>query len=124
MDGWTVEHLGTTCTASLPASLLRLFPTQDEYPEAERFTASVFPSSETDDVVTSPFNALLSLAKLAEHATAVLPLDNAALAAAAAAVEGRRGGRAGAGAGAAGGKGWGWRGVGWGGVRGPMHGAR
>ncbi len=43
-----------------------------------RFTASVFPS-EDDDVVTSPYNALLSLARLVEHADCVLPLENQAL---------------------------------------------
>ena len=44
----------------------------------QRFTTSVFPSTD-DDVVTSPYNALLSLARLAEHADCVLPVDNAAL---------------------------------------------
>ncbi len=43
-----------------------------------RFTASVFPS-EDDDVVTSPYNAMLACAKLVEHADCVLPLENQAL---------------------------------------------
>lgn len=47
----------------------------DEYPEVFRFTASVFPSKE-DDVVTSPYNSLFSLHKLAEHADCVFPIDN------------------------------------------------
>lgn len=47
----------------------------DEYPEVFRFTASVFPSKE-DDVVTSPYNSLFSLNKLAEHADCVFPIDN------------------------------------------------
>lgn len=51
---------------------------QDEFPEAYRFTASVFPSKD-DDVITSPYNALLSLAELTEHADAVFPLENQAL---------------------------------------------
>lgn len=51
---------------------------QDEFPEAYRFATSVFPS-EDDDVITSPYNALLSLAELTEHADAVFPLENQAL---------------------------------------------
>ena len=51
---------------------------QDEFPETYRFTASIFPS-EDDDVVTSPYNAMLSLAELTQHADAVLPLENQAL---------------------------------------------
>jgi tubulin epsilon len=39
----------------------------------------VFPS-EDDDVVTSPYNALLSLSKLVEFADCVLPIENQALA--------------------------------------------
>jgi tubulin epsilon len=51
---------------------------QDEFPEVLRFTVSLFPS-EDDDVVTSPYNSMLSLAKLVEHADAVLPIENQAL---------------------------------------------
>lgn len=51
---------------------------QDEFPEVYRFATSVFPS-EDDDVITSPYNALLSLAELTEHADAVFPLENQAL---------------------------------------------
>lgn len=43
-----------------------------------RFTTSVFPS-EDDHVVTSPYNAMMSLSKLIEHADCVLPLENQAL---------------------------------------------
>ena len=44
----------------------------------QRFTTSVFPST-NDDVVTSPYNALLSLARLTEHTDCVLPVENGAL---------------------------------------------
>lgn len=66
-----------------------------------RFTASVFPS-EDDDVVTSPYNALLSLSKLVEHADCVLPIENQALAEIVARVDGGRnpGGAGGGGGGA------------------------
>ena len=50
----------------------------DEYPDVYRFSVSVFPS-EDDDVVTSPYNAMLSCAALAEHADCVLPVENQAL---------------------------------------------
>jgi len=50
----------------------------DEYPDVYRFSVSVFPS-EDDDVVTSPYNAMLSCAALAEHADCVMPLENQAL---------------------------------------------
>lgn len=50
----------------------------DEFPGVFRFTTSVFPSEE-DDVVTSPYNALLALGCLVEHADCVLPVENQAL---------------------------------------------
>ena len=51
---------------------------QDEYPDVFRFAASVFPSVD-DDVVTSPYNAVLAAAGLVEHADCVLPIENQAL---------------------------------------------
>ena len=62
----------------LAAQTHNLLLLQDEFPETYRFTASTFPS-EDDDVVTSPYNAMLSLAELTQHADAVLPLENQAL---------------------------------------------
>ena len=53
-------------------------PLQDEFPGVFRFTGSVFPS-EDDDVVTSPYNAMLALGQLVEHADCVLPIENQAL---------------------------------------------
>ncbi|PNH06176.1 Tubulin epsilon chain [Tetrabaena socialis] len=50
----------------------------DEFPGIFRFTGSVFPSEE-DDVVTSPYNAMLALAQLVEGADCVLPVENQAL---------------------------------------------
>ncbi len=43
-----------------------------------RFTCSVFPS-EDDDVVTSPYNALLALDRLLDSAHCVFPVENQAL---------------------------------------------
>eukprot|EP01105_Mastigella_eilhardi_P027076 TRINITY_DN816_c0_g1_i6.p1 TRINITY_DN816_c0_g1~~TRINITY_DN816_c0_g1_i6.p1 ORF type:complete len:450 (+),score=118.80 TRINITY_DN816_c0_g1_i6:28-1350(+) len=51
---------------------------QDEFPNVYRFVTPVFPS-EDDDVVTSPYNSILSLAQLIDHADCVLPLCNDAL---------------------------------------------
>lgn len=44
-----------------------------------RFTASVFPSKNDDDVVISPYNSLFSLYELMKHADCSLPIDNQAL---------------------------------------------
>ena len=52
---------------------------QDEYPSIYRFVSAVFPQH-NDDVVTSPYNAMLSLSKLIDHADCVLPVDNSQLA--------------------------------------------
>ncbi|KAI9017539.1 Tubulin/FtsZ family, GTPase domain-containing protein [Gaertneriomyces semiglobifer] len=51
---------------------------RDEYPEVYSFYATLCPSND-DDVVTSPYNSILSLSKLIEHADAVLPIENQAL---------------------------------------------
>ena len=51
----------------------------DSMPKTMRFTASIFPSGSTQDVVTSPYNVVLSLAQLTEYAHLVLPIDNGKL---------------------------------------------
>ena len=51
---------------------------EDSFPKITRFACSVFPNDD-DDVVTSPYNALLSASKLIEHADCVFPVDNQAL---------------------------------------------
>lgn len=58
--------------------LYKFHGVQDEFPGILRFACSVFPSDD-DDVVTSPYNALLALNQLLEHADCVLPLENQAL---------------------------------------------
>lgn len=50
----------------------------DHYPELARLVCAVSPG-ETDDVVTSPYNAALSLYELRQHATCVVPVCNNAL---------------------------------------------
>ena len=51
---------------------------EDLYPDVYRFSTCVFPS-EDDDVVTSPYNAILASRKLSDHADCIIPLDNHAL---------------------------------------------
>jgi tubulin epsilon len=50
----------------------------DLYPKTFRFAASVFPSR-NDDVITSPYNAMLALNQLTAHADCVFPVDNSSL---------------------------------------------
>eukprot|EP00771_Trimastix_marina_P000307 gnl/Trimastix_PCT/1328.p1 GENE.gnl/Trimastix_PCT/1328~~gnl/Trimastix_PCT/1328.p1 ORF type:complete len:462 (-),score=143.83 gnl/Trimastix_PCT/1328:817-2202(-) len=68
LGGGTGSGLGTYLVRQL----------HDEYPSAFRFSAAVLPS-DNDDVIPSPYNAVLALAELAEHADCVLPLENEAL---------------------------------------------
>ena len=65
----------TFASVAHSAAVLRL---QENFPEVLRFTVSLFPS-EDDDVITSPYNSMLSLNELIEHADAVLPIENQAL---------------------------------------------
>ncbi|KAL9652838.1 hypothetical protein ABK040_010870 [Willaertia magna] len=51
----------------------------DEFEDIYSFTTCVFPSKDSDDVVTSPYNAILSLNELTEHSDCVLPIENQAL---------------------------------------------
>lgn len=50
----------------------------EQYPDIFKFTISVFPSKD-DDVITSPYNAILSLNQLIDNADCVLPIDNQSL---------------------------------------------
>ncbi|OQR92738.1 tubulin epsilon chain isoform X1 [Achlya hypogyna] len=68
MGGGTGSGLGTYILSLL----------EDHYPEAYRFTTAIFPS-EDDDVITSPYNSMLALHQLTEHADCVLPIENEAL---------------------------------------------
>lgn len=65
LGGGTGSGLGTYILETL----------QDLYPEVYRFTTAVFPSMD-DDVVTSPYNSILSLSKLIAHSDCVLPVEN------------------------------------------------
>lgn len=51
----------------------------DRYPKKLLQTYSVFPDASAGDVVVQPYNSLLTLKRLANHADSVIVLDNAAL---------------------------------------------
>ena len=50
----------------------------ENFPDIFKFTLSVFPSKD-DDVITSPYNSVLSLNHLINYADCVLPVDNESL---------------------------------------------
>ena len=52
----------------------------DKFPKKLVQTYSVFPNAHEGDVVVQPYNALLTLKRLANHADSVVVLDNGALA--------------------------------------------
>lgn len=68
MGGGTGSGLGTRVLGLL----------EDEFPEVCRIVTSVYPSEE-DDVVTSPYNSVLAMKELSEHADCVLPVENQSL---------------------------------------------
>jgi tubulin gamma len=52
----------------------------DRFPKKLIQTYSVFPNTQEPDVVVQPYNSLLTLKRLANHADSVVVLDNGALA--------------------------------------------
>ena len=68
LGGGTGSGLGSFITQVL----------HDEFPDIYTFSACVFPSKD-DDVITSPYNSLLSLNELSENSDCVLPIENQAL---------------------------------------------
>lgn len=47
----------------------------EEFPEVCRIVTAVYPSAD-DDVITSPYNSVLAMRELTEHAHCVLPVEN------------------------------------------------
>ncbi|CAL8315170.1 unnamed protein product [Merluccius merluccius] len=68
MGGGTGSGLGTRVLGLL----------KEEFPEVCRIVTSVYPSEE-DDVITSPYNSVLAMRELTEHADCVLPVENQSL---------------------------------------------
>jgi tubulin epsilon len=50
----------------------------DDYKEVHRFVVAVYPSAD-DDVITSPYNCVLAMKQLTDHADCVMPIDNQSL---------------------------------------------
>lgn len=77
LQTYLVTHsLGGGTGSGVGSYLLGLL--DDEYPKVARFTSSVFPS-EDNDVITSPYNTMLSTKELIQHADCVFPILNQAL---------------------------------------------
>eukprot|EP00842_Homolaphlyctis_polyrhiza_P004578 jgi/Hompol1/5120/HPOL_000431-RA len=68
--------LGGGTGSGLGSYIVRLL--RDEFPRVHSFVAAIVPSP-TDDVVTSPYNSMLSLHQMQQHADCVLPIDNLSL---------------------------------------------
>lgn len=68
-----IHSMGGGTGSGLGTFLLKVL--EDEFPEVYRFVTSVYPSGE-DDVITSPYNSILAMKELSEHAHCVLPIDN------------------------------------------------
>eukprot|EP01017_Pseudomicrothorax_dubius_P050473 TRINITY_DN9572_c0_g1_i1.p1 TRINITY_DN9572_c0_g1~~TRINITY_DN9572_c0_g1_i1.p1 ORF type:complete len:464 (-),score=74.97 TRINITY_DN9572_c0_g1_i1:84-1475(-) len=77
LQGFFMMHsLGGGTGSGVGSYILGLL--KEAYPEVYRFTTSIFPSND-DDVITSPYNSILSLNELRKQADCVLPVDNQAL---------------------------------------------
>ncbi|XP_041831796.1 tubulin epsilon chain [Melanotaenia boesemani] len=68
MGGGTGSGLGTRVLSLL----------EEEFPDVCRIVTSMYPSAE-DDVITSPYNSVLAMRELTEHADCVLPVENQSL---------------------------------------------
>lgn len=78
-EGFMLCHSIAGGTGSGLGSLL-LERLQDRFPKKIVTTVSVFPNTdEVSDVVVQPYNSILSLKRLAQHADLTLLLDNAAV---------------------------------------------
>ncbi|XP_014734789.1 PREDICTED: tubulin epsilon chain isoform X2 [Sturnus vulgaris] len=71
-----IHSMGGGTGSGLGTFVLNLL--EEEFPEVYRFVTSVYPSGE-DDVITSPYNSVLAMKELNEHADCVLPIENESL---------------------------------------------
>ncbi|CAG5950521.1 unnamed protein product, partial [Menidia menidia] len=71
-----IHSMGGGTGSGLGTRVLRLL--EDEFPDVRRIVASMYPSAE-DDVITSPYNSVLAMKELTEHADCVLPVENQSL---------------------------------------------
>ncbi|XP_064303509.1 tubulin epsilon chain isoform X1 [Phalacrocorax carbo] len=73
---FVIHSMGGGTGSGLGTFVLNLL--EDEFPEVYRFVTSVYPSGQ-DDVITSPYNSVLAMKELNEHADCVLPIENESL---------------------------------------------
>ncbi|SCZ96452.1 BZ3500_MvSof-1268-A1-R1_Chr8-2g10202 [Microbotryum saponariae] len=78
LEGFMLLHSIAGGTGSGLGSYL-LERMNDRYPKKLIQTYSVFPDADSGDVVVQPYNSLLSMKRLTNHADSVIVLDNAAL---------------------------------------------
>lgn len=71
-----IHSMGGGTGSGLGTFVLKLL--EEEYPDVFRFVTALFPSTE-DDVITSPYNSILAMRVLTEHANCVMPIENQAL---------------------------------------------
>jgi tubulin epsilon len=77
LDHAQVTHsLGGGTGSGVGTYLLSML--HDLYPKISKFSSCVYPS-EDNDVVTSPYNTVLAMKELVDHADCVFPIDNSAL---------------------------------------------
>ncbi|EAU88379.2 tubulin gamma chain [Coprinopsis cinerea okayama7 len=79
LEGFMVMHSIAGGTGSGLGSFL-LERLNDKFPKKLIQTYSVFPNAQEGDVVVQPYNSLLALKRLVNHADSVVVLDNGALA--------------------------------------------
>merc|ERR1712070_603050 len=73
---FVLHSLGGGTGSGVGSYILELLA--DEYPTTYRFSTPIFPSAD-DDVITSPYNSMLTLKALTDYADCVLPMENQAL---------------------------------------------
>ncbi|XP_030628537.1 tubulin epsilon chain [Chanos chanos] len=71
-----IHSMGGGTGSGLGTRVLNLL--EEEYPEVCRIVTSIYPSAQ-DDVITSPYNSVLAMRELTEHADCVLPVENQSL---------------------------------------------
>ncbi|XP_076027111.1 tubulin epsilon chain [Genypterus blacodes] len=71
-----IHSMGGGTGSGLGSSVLGLL--EEEFPDVCRIVTAIYPSAE-DDVITSPYNSVLAMRELTEHADCVLPVENQSL---------------------------------------------
>lgn len=72
-----VHSVGGGTGSGLGSHILELM--QDAFPELCRFNVVVYPSKTDEDVITAPYNAVLTTQRLTAASDCVVPLENTAL---------------------------------------------